>query len=71
MPADIARLFNRGTRQEGVILDLSENKLRFNIYVIMDPHVNLMETSRRLQEAVKEAVDTMVGIPVNWRIASG
>ncbi len=64
VPADIARLFNRGTRQEGVILDLSENKLRFNIYVIMDPHVNLMETSRRLQEAVKEAVDTMVGIPV-------
>jgi uncharacterized alkaline shock family protein YloU len=30
----------------------------------MDPHVNLMETSRRLQEAVKEAVDTMVDIPV-------
>lgn len=64
VPSDIARLFHRGTRQEGVILDLSENQLRFNIYVIMDPHVNLMETSRRLQEAVKEAVDMMVGIPV-------
>jgi uncharacterized alkaline shock family protein YloU len=64
VPPDIARLFQRGNRQGGVLLDLSENKLRFNIYVIMDPHVNLMETSRRLQEAVKEAVDTMVDIPV-------
>jgi uncharacterized alkaline shock family protein YloU len=64
VPADIARLFQRGLRQEGVLLDLSENKVRFNIYVIMAPHVNLLETSRAVQTAVSEAVDTMVGIPV-------
>lgn len=64
VPADIARLFQRGLRQDGVLLDLSENKVRFNIYVIMDPHVNLLETSREIQTAVSEAIDTMVGIPV-------
>lgn len=64
VPADIARLFQRGLRQDGVLLDLSENKVRFNIYVIMDPHVNLLESSRAIQAVVTEAIDTMVGIPV-------
>ena len=65
VPADIARLFQRGLRQDGVLLDLSENKVRFNIYAIMSPHVNLLETSRAVQTAVTEAMDTMVGIPVD------
>ena len=65
VPADIARLFQRGLRQDGVLLDLSENKVRFNIYVIMAPHVNLLEASRTIQTVVTEAIDTMVGIPVD------
>jgi uncharacterized alkaline shock family protein YloU len=65
VPADIARLFQRGLRQDGVLLDLSENKIRFNIYVIMAPHVNLLETSRQIQTAVSEAIDNMVGVPVD------
>ena len=64
VPADIARLFQRGLRQDGVLLDLSENKVRFNIYVIMAPHVNLLEASRTIQTVVAEAIDTMIGIPV-------
>lgn len=65
VPADMARLFQRGLRQDGVLLDLSENKVRFNIYVIMAPHVNLLEASRAIQTAVTEAVETMVGIAVD------
>lgn len=65
VPSDMARLFQRGLRQEGVVLDLSENRRTFNIYVIMDPHVNLLETSRKVQTAVTEAIDTMLGIPVD------
>lgn len=65
VPADYARLFQRGLRQDGVLLDLSENKVRFNIYVIMAPHVNLLEASRTIQTVVTEAIDTMVGIPVD------
>ena len=65
IPADVARLFRREARHSGVHLDLSDhNKIKFDIYVIMDPHVNMMEASQRLQAAVVEAIDTMVGIPV-------
>lgn len=65
VPADIARLFQRSLRQDGILLDLADGKVRFDIYVIMDPHINLLEASRTIQDKVLEAVDTMVGIPVD------
>jgi len=65
IPADVVRLFRRSPRIEGVILDVSDNKVKFDIYVIMEPHVNIMETSLNVQAAVVEAIDTMVGIPID------
>ena len=64
-PAEVAKLFRRPVRQDGVVLDWSNNDLKFEIYVIMDPKVNIVETSRALQKAVVEAIDKMVGIPVS------
>jgi uncharacterized alkaline shock family protein YloU len=65
-PADVGQLFRRHVaRNEGVVLDYSNGKLIFDIYVLMDPHVNVRETSRQLQTAIIEAIDKMVGIPVD------
>lgn len=64
IPADMARMFRRATRQDGIVLDFHDNQLRFNIYVIMEPHANVLEASKRIQAAVKEAMDTLVGLPV-------
>ncbi len=65
VPADVARLFRRETRHHGILLDLTDmSSVKLDIYVIMEPHVNIMETSKLLQKAVTEAVDTMVGISV-------
>ncbi len=64
VPADVARMFRRSTQKDGVLLDLADNRVRFDIYVIMDSHVNIMEASRAIQTAVAEAIDTMVGVPV-------
>ena len=64
VPADAARLFRRHTRYDGVVLDFSDDRVRFDIYVIMAPEVNIMEASLALQTAVVEAIDTMVGLPV-------
>jgi len=65
IPADMARMFRRATRQEGILLNLSENQVRFDIYVIMEPQASVLETSRNVQSAVNEAIDTLVGIPVD------
>ncbi len=65
IPAQIVRMFRRATRQDGILLDLSDNKVRFGIYVIMEPQASVLETSRQVQSAVVEAIDTLVGIPVD------
>ena len=65
VPTDAGRFFRRGgTRHNGVLLNLADGKVSFDIYVMMNPEVNIMETSQTLQTAVSEAIDTMVGIPV-------
>jgi uncharacterized alkaline shock family protein YloU len=65
VPADVGRLFRRAVRQEGVLLNYSDGDLSFDIYLMMDPHVNVLEASRSVQAAVVEAIDKMVGISVD------
>jgi uncharacterized alkaline shock family protein YloU len=65
VPPDVSRLFRRAIRRDGIMLDYADGTLAFDIYVFMDPHVNVMETSREVQEAVIEAIDKMVGISVH------
>ena len=64
VPADVSHLFRRSARQNGVILDYSNGSISFDIYVLMEPRVNVLDTSRAIQAAVVEAIDKMVGIPV-------
>ena len=64
IPAEVSHLFRRASRQEGVVLDYSDNRLAFDVYVYMEPDVNLRETSRAIQVAVIDAIDKMVGVPV-------
>lgn len=58
------RLFSRAIKQDGVVLHYENSKLVFDIYVFMDPHGNIREASRTLQSAIIDAIDQMVGIPV-------
>ena len=64
VPSDVGNLFRRATRYDGIVLDYTDNRLSFDIYVYMEPDVNLPETCRRLQKAVVEALDKMVSLPV-------
>jgi uncharacterized alkaline shock family protein YloU len=65
VPPDMSRLFRRAVRSDGILLNYSDNNLTFDVYVFMDPHVNVLETSYAIQVAVLEAIDKMVGIPVD------
>lgn len=64
-PAADLRRHNRRLRKDGILLTMDENRVIFDIYVIMDANVNIMETSRRLQSAVVESVNQMSGVRVN------
>lgn len=64
VPADVGRLFRRAVRHDGILLNYADGSLQFDIYVFMDPHVNVLETSQTVQASVVEAIDKMVGLPV-------
>ena len=64
VPADVGRLFRRAVRHDGILLNYADGRLQFDIYVLMDPHVNVLETSQGVQSAVIEAIDKMVSLPV-------
>ena len=64
VPADVSRLFRRAIRHDGILLNYTDGRLTFDIYVLMKPHVNVLETSQVIQEAVVEAIDKMVSLPV-------
>ena len=64
VPADVGRLFRRTSGRDGIILDFADGTIQFDIYVLMDPHVNVLETSQKVQRAVIEAIDKMVGLSV-------
>lgn len=65
IPADMGRLFRRTVSRDGIILYYADGTISFDVYVMMDPHVNVLETSKTIQEAVIEAIDKMVGLKVD------
>lgn len=63
-PAGMLRRYRRRPRHNGVLLDMRDDQIALDLYVVMAPQVNIMEISRNLQAAVMEAMDRMVGVPV-------
>lgn len=64
IPSEVSNLFHRASRHDGIVLNFEDNRLTFDIYVLVGPRVNIVEISRQAQAAVREAMDKMVGIPV-------
>lgn len=65
VPAERGRRSRRSSRAEGIALQIKENEqLVFDIYLLMQPHVDVISTSRAIQSAVMEAMNTMVGVKV-------
>lgn len=63
VPAGVNRLFKRGYG-EGVHIDIQENTVTADLYVIMDSDVNIREVSRNIQQQVTRAISEMVGMKV-------
>lgn len=62
-PSSANRLFNRRFG-EGVSIDIKEDSVSAEIYVILDNNVNIRDTSRKIQHNVARAISEMVGMQV-------
>ena len=63
IPGGVNRLFKRGIG-DGVRIEVKDNVVTANLYLIMKQHVNLREVSRNVQHQVARALQEMVGMDI-------
>ncbi len=59
----VNRLFKRGFG-EGVRIEVEDNVVVANLYLVLKQHVNIREVSRNVQHQVARALQEMVGMDV-------
>ena len=62
-------LFRRSTtkgisKKDGIVLEMVDQLLKFEIYILLQSNINMVDTCRAVQTAVVEAIDQMIGLPV-------
>lgn len=60
----IAELLGKKNMSKGVKANIKENKVSIDLYVIMDYGVCIPDVAIKMQEKVKEAVETMTSMEV-------
>lgn len=63
IPGGVNRLFRRGIG-DGVRIEVEDNVVVANLYLILKQHVNIREVSRNVQHQVARALQEMVGMEV-------
>jgi uncharacterized alkaline shock family protein YloU len=64
-PSNLDRLLGRVSGGGGVQIAVSDDKVRVDLFVIVEPAVNMRGVSLRIQEAVTRAIQDMVGMQVS------
>jgi uncharacterized alkaline shock family protein YloU len=64
VPANVLRLFRRATTAHGVVLDIEENQATLELYIVVDPNVNMREVAHDVQQAVTRSIKELVGMDV-------
>ena len=59
----VNKLFKRGVH-DGVRIEVEENVIFANLYLILKPDVNIREVSREVQQHVARALQEMVGMDI-------
>jgi uncharacterized alkaline shock family protein YloU len=62
-PGGVNRLFRRGSG-EGVRIQVEEDCVCVDLYLILDQDTNVREVSRKVQSEVARAIEEMVGMDV-------
>ena len=63
VPGGVDRLFQRGIG-DGVRLEIEDDTVYADLYVILESDINIREVSRNLQHRVARAISEMVGMQV-------
>jgi uncharacterized alkaline shock family protein YloU len=63
VPGGVNRFFRRGTG-EGVRIEVSDNSVAVDLYLVLARDTNVREVSRQVQTEIARAIEDMVGMEV-------
>lgn len=63
VPGGVNRLFKRGIG-DGVRIEVHDNTVKANLYLVLKPQVNIREVGRNVQHQVARALQEMVGMDI-------
>lgn len=63
VPGGANRLFRRGAG-EGVRIEVEENAVSVDLYLVLERDTNVRDVSRKVQSAVARAIEDIVGMQV-------
>ncbi len=58
------RLFHTSDTPEGVSVEIEEDEITLNLFIIVEPDTNMLRLSRRIQSEVSRAIQDIVGMSV-------
>jgi len=64
-PSNVDRLLGRVAGGGGVQIAVLDDAVRVDLYIIIEPDVNMRSVSQKIQEAVTRAIQDMVGMQVS------
>ena len=64
IPVDVMRMVRGQPRGSGVVLALGDHKVAIDIYLVVKPGAPMRESSSAVQQAIKRAVQELVGMEV-------
>jgi uncharacterized alkaline shock family protein YloU len=63
VPGGVNRFFRRGYA-EGVRLEIEDDTVYVDLYIVLDSNINIRQVSRNIQKDIARAVSEMVGMRV-------
>jgi uncharacterized alkaline shock family protein YloU len=64
IPGGVNRLFKRHQQHDGVIIEVHDDTVSVELYLVVKSDVNIREISRKIQFEVARAISEMVGMQV-------
>jgi uncharacterized alkaline shock family protein YloU len=62
LPGGMSRIWKRGHQSDGVRIEIIENNVNVDLYLVLKPEVHVRQVSRNVQKEVSRAISEMVGM---------
>lgn len=64
IPVQVGRLLRGNPMANGVVLEIDDNQVSLDLYLVVKPNVNMRTVSEEVQTAVKRSIEDLVGMDV-------